>query len=721
MRKEKRSEDSISRNRGGSLSVDRREFLKLLGGGIVILFSVGEPSTLLLEAQRRGFGREYPTDFNAYLRIGEDGRVSCFTGKAELGQGVITSLAQILAEELDISLNIVDMVLGDTDICPWDMGTFGSRSIKYFGPPLRQAAAEARAILLQLAAEHLGLPQERLKVKDGIVMAKDNPDKQVTYAQLAKGKRIERHLEQKPAGKPISEYTVSGKSFNRTDALEKVTGKAEFAGDIRLPGILYARIVRPPAHGATLKSVDFSAAEQIKDAQVVKHEDIIAVLHPTPDGAEEAFAKIKAQFDVPEGKVDNETIYEHLLKVAAPGEVVTQAGDIEQGKKLAAITFDETFYDSYVAHAPIETHTALAKVEGNKATVWASTQRPFGAQEEVAEVLGLPSENVRIITPFVGGGFGGKNVNVQVKEAAQLAKLVGKPVQVAWSREEEFFFDTFRPASINKIQSGLNEQNQIVFWDNQIYFAGERSSQPFYHIPHHRVVSLGGWGGGRTEAHPFAVGAWRGPGSNSNTFARESHIDIMASKIGMDALEFRMHNLVDERMRKVLTAAADKFGWVPAKMPSGRGHGIACIDYLGTYVATMAEVEVDNAKGNVKVKRVVSAQDMGQIINPEGAKLQIEGCIIMGLGYSLAEEIHFQGGKIYDLNFDTYQIPRFSWLPKIETVLVGNPDLPAQGGGEPAVTTMGGVLANAVYDAIGARLYRLPMTPERIKAALKQS
>jgi len=710
MKEEK--EQELNSDNTSPTTLNRRDFLKLLGGGIIITFSAGD---VLAQERGRRRGRDESTDFNAYLKIGEDGRVSCFTGKIEMGQGIITSLAQMLAEELDVPLSSIDMVMGDTELCPWDMGTFGSRSTKYFGPPLREAAAEAKAVLIQLAAEHLQIPQERLKVKEGVVIDKNNPGKQVSYASLTQGKKISKHLEGKPTLKPVSTFTISGKSVGRTDGLEKVTGKAKYAGDVRLPEMLYAKILRPPAHGAKLKSVNTSASEKMKDVQIVRDGDLIAVLHPYPDEAERALTMIEAQFNLPEAKVDDQTIFEHLLHIAPEGEIVEQEGNTAKGRELSAISFEETYLNRYVAHATIETHTAIAQVEGNKATVWASTQRPFGDQETIARALGFASKDVRVITPFVGGGFGGKTRNLQAVEAARLAKLTGKPVQVAWSREEEFFNDTFQPAAIVKISSGLNESNQIVFWDYQVFFAGDRSSQPFYNIPHHRTVSRGGWRA--PDAHPFGTGAWRGPGSNTNTFARESHIDVMASKAGIDPLEFRLNNLTDKRMKRVLQAVAQKFGWTPATAPSGRGYGIACLDYLGTYVATMAEVEVDESSGSVQVKRVVAAQDMGQVINPEGAKMQIEGGITMGLGYALTEEIHFKGGQIRDLNFDSYEIPRFSWTPKIETVLIDNPEMPPQGGGEPAITCMGGVMANAVYDAIGVRLFQLPMTPERIKEA----
>ena len=701
-----------------SSTIDRREFLKLMGGGIFIFFSVGDSFAL----QERRRGRGYPEDFNAYLRIGEDGRITCFSAKIEMGQGVYTSLAQMLAEELDVSLNSVDMIMGDTDLCPWDAGTFGSRSTKYFGPPLRQAAAEARAVLIQMAAEYLQTSRENLTAKDGKIFVRNNPEKKVTYAQLARGKKIERHLKKKVPIKHYSKHTISGKPTARLDGKQKVTGEAKFAVDIRLPGMLFARILRPPAHGAELKSVDTSAAQRIKGVQILKDKDMIAVLHQHRDVADKALGLIKFQFEIPESTLDNETIFKHLKESVSDGDVVTETGDLDEGKNLASNKFEAAYFNHYVAHAPSESHTAVAKIDGDTATVWASTQAPFRAQGDAAQALGFPLQNVRVITPFVGCGFGGKNSGRQVAEAARLAQLSGKPVQVAWSRKEEFFYDTFRPAAVIEIRSGLNNSNQIVYWEYHNYFAGSRSSQPVYNIPHHRVLSYGGRGGRGDggSVHPFGVGAWRGPGSNTNVFAIESHIDTMAAGVGVDPLQFRMQNLVDKRMQKVLTAAAEKFGGSFSKAPSGQGYGIVCTDYLGTYLATMAEVKVDEKTGKIQVERVVCAQDTGEVINPEGVRMQIEGGIIMGLGYCLTEEIRFKGGRILDGNFDTYQIPRFSWLPKVEAVLVDNPEMPPQGCGEPSITTMGGVIANAVYDATGVRMSTLPMTPVRIKEALKK-
>ena len=694
--------------------LSRRQFLKALGGGIIIFFSSGD---LIAQEGRPPGYRDLPSDLNAFLRIGADGRVACFTGKAELGQGIVTSLAQMLAEELDVPLQRVDMVMGDTDLCPYDMGTFGSRSIRYFGPPLREAAAEARAILIGLAADHLHLNESQLTVKDGVVIDKNNGKNQVAYDELVKGRTIERRLPKKPALKNVSEFAIVGKTVSRKDSMEKVTGKAQYAGDIRVPGMLYAKILRPPVHGARLKGLDTSALEKNKEVQIVRDHDLIAVLHPSPDVAEKALSQIKAEFDLPELKVDGDSIFKHLLNVAPQGEVVSQGGTLAEGEKAAKETFEATYLDHYVAHATIETHTALAKIEGDRVTVWASTQSPFSAKEGVARVLGIPSEKVRIITPFVGGGFGGKNYNQQAVEAARLAKWTGKPVQVAWSRGEEFFYDTFRPAAIVKIKSGISGTNQIVFWNYDVYFAGPRGADQFYDIPHHRELSHGHYTG-IPGAHPFSTGPWRAPGANTNTFARESQIDIMAAKLAIDPLQFRLKNLNDPKMIQVLKTAAEKFGWKASPAPTGRGLGVACAVDVGVRVATLAEVEADRESGKVRVKRVVSVQDMGLAINPEGAKLQMEGGLMMGLGYALSEEVRFKGGQILDRNFDTYDIPRFSWLPEIETALIESPGDPPLGGGEPPIVCVGGAIANAIFDATGARLFELPMTPERVKNAI---
>ncbi|MBE0649360.1 MAG: xanthine dehydrogenase family protein molybdopterin-binding subunit [Bacteroidales bacterium] len=699
--------------------LDRRDFIRLAGGGIFIFMIIGHFPSLLAQREGRFNPHSLPTDFNAFLRIGENGRVSLFTGKIEMGQGVITSLAQMLADELDVTFNSVDMVMGDTNLCPWDMGTFGSMSTRFFGPPLREAAAEGRQVLIELASEYLKSPADQLMTKDGIVYKRLNKKQYVTYGQLAKGKAIGRHATGKVPLKTPDQFKIMGKSFLRHDSFVKVTGEAKYAGDIRLPGMLYAAILRPPAHDAKRTSLDLSDAKKFDGVQVIDDGDLVAVLHPLPDVAEKALSKVKVTYDIPDSNLNDKTIFDYLLKVAPEGETVAVTGNQQRGEKDSVKIIEKTYLDGYKAHAPIEPHTATAHVEGDKITVWPSSQTPFPAKEQVAEALGFKLENVHIISPFVGGGFGGKSRNLQVIEAARLSKLAGKPVQVAWTRAEEFFHDSFRPAAVVKIKSGIDKTGKLSFWDYHVYFAGSRGATEFYSIPNSITVSHS-TGRGEKSPHPFAVGAWRAPGNNTNTFARESQIEIMASEAGIDPYEFRMMNLTDQKMKRVLKAAADKFGWKPAKGPSGRGFGIACGIDAGTSVATIAEVEVNKQTGEIRVKRVVAAQDMGLAVNPEGATIQMEGCITMGLGYALEEDIRFKGEKILDLNFDTYDIPRFSWVPKIETVILDAKNDPPQGGGEPAIVTMGGAIANAVFDAVGARVLQMPITAERVREAMKQ-
>lgn len=693
--------------------LQRREFIKLLGSGIYILFSTED----WLWGQAGGFrSRQYPEDFNAYLRIAEDGRVTCFTGKIEMGQGVIASLAQMLAEELEVPYESIQMVMGDTKLCPWDGGTNGSRTTKYFGPALRAAGAEAREVLLELASEQLKLPKEGLAAANGEVYAVSNRSRSVTYGSLAKGKTIERHLEKKPPLKNPADFKVCGQSLPRVDALDKVLGKAQFAGDLRLPGMLYGKVLRPPAHGAVLLNADTSAAEKIAGVRIFREGEFIGAVHPLPDMAERAIDLIKAEYRIPEATVTDETIHDAILSGVARDTQVETKGDLEEGRSLSVQNFDETYLTPYVAHAPIETHSALAHVEEGGATVWIGTQRPFGADSQIAREIGMQAEKIRIITPFVGGGFGGKSQVGQAVQAARLSKLSGNPVQVVWSREEEFFYDTFMPAAAVKIRSGLDASDRIAFWDFHVFFAGNRSSECIYDVPHVSTVARGAGFGG-DGPHPFGTGAWRGPGSNTNIFARESHMDAMAAKAGLDPLSFRLRHLSNKRMVRVVEAAAEKFNWTAAKAPSGKGCGVACLDYLDTYVVVMAKISVEKQTGRIRVERIVHAQDMGPVINPEGARLQIEGAINMGLGYCLSEKIHFSGGTIKDLNFDSYKIPRMSWMPsKIETVLINNHEIDPSGCGEPPIVGMGAVIANAVFDATGIRVHRLPIAPEDIRA-----
>jgi len=694
----------------------RRSFLKIVGGGIIVFFQPwGALEIIGAQTQRRTLTQDY----NAFLQIAEDGTVSCFTGKIEMGQGVITSLAQMMADELNVPIGKVKMIMGDTDLCPYDAGTWGSQTTQTFGPAMRAAAAEARGVLVDLAAARLGVPVSQLEVRDGFVVDSKNPNRSVSYASLTKGKKLEKYLDVKPAPEDYTQFTYVGKPLNHSDALLKVTGKAKYTGDLKLPGMVFARILRPPSHGAKLSAVDVSDAEKVEGTHVVRDGDFIAVLNENKDRADEAIVKIKAEYTFNELKADDRNLYDRMVGADSRAQVLNAEGDTELGYRQSDKIFESEFHDPYLAHASIETHTALAKQEGDKMTVWASTQSPFGLQDGIVRELGYPREKVRVITPFVGGGFGGKAAFQQGVEAARLAKLTGKPIMLVWSRDEEFFYDTFHPAGVVRIRSGIDKNGFIKLWDYSVYYGGTRGSDTIYNVPNTKTTSYS-QNMDSVMIHPFATGPWRAPNNNANTFARESQIDIMAAGAGTDPLEFRLKNLSDEKMISCWNAVAEKFGYVPSKTPGGRGIGMACGTDAGTWVATIVEVKVDKTTGKVRVLRVACAQDMGLCVNPQGALIQMEGCIQMALGYTFTEEIRFEGGNIKNRGFDTYEIPRFSWTPKMECVILDRLNMPPKGGGEPAIITVGAAVANAIFDATGARLYRMPMTPARVLEAIKK-
>lgn len=704
--------NEVTKNR----SMKRRSFFKLLGGGIFIFF---RPWNIpLISAMPAEQARTLTKDYNAFLRIAEDGFITCYTGKIEMGQGIITSLAQMTADELNVPLERVKMVMGDTDLCPYDQGTWGSLTTRQFGPAMRAALAEARGVLLDLASTRMGVPASQLEVFDGIITDTKNPANKLSYGELAKGQKLEKYLDLKPAVEDHTKFTYVGKPYMHSDAAIKVTGEAIYTGDLKLPGMVFARILRPPSLGAKLTSVDVSGAERIDGVRVARDGDFIAVLSENRDKADEAIEKISAEYAFNEMKVSNSNLSEWILKGNLRSNTTVSKGDTETGQKESEQVFESEYHDPYVAHAAIETHTALATLEGEKLTVWASTQSPFGLQDAITRELGFSRDNVRIITPFLGGGFGGKIAFQQGVEAARLTKMAGKPVMLVWTRDEEFLYDTFHPAGVIKVKSGIDKLGMIKMWDYNVYLSGTRGAETIYDIQNVRITSFSE--NRDTPVHPVLTGAWRAPNNNTNTFARETQTDIMAAAAGIDPLEFRLKNLKDEKMIACLKSVAETFGYTAGKTPSGRGVGISCGTDAGTWVAMIAQVTVDKNTGKVKVERVACTQDMGLCVNPQGALLQMEGCIAMALGYTLTEEVRFEGGNVLDRNFDSYEIPRFSWMPKTQCVILDRKDKAPQGGGEPPIITVGAAVGNAIFDAVGARLYTMPFTRARVLEALKK-
>ena len=427
-------------------AVSRRDVLALAGSGLFVLFSTEEAAARMQE-EKIPERPTFPTDFNAYLRIAPDGRVTGFAGKVELGQGSRTVLAQLIADELDVEYDSVEMVMVDTDVCPWDMGTFGSLNVRQYSLLVRAAVAEARAVLLQMASEKLGVPVERLTVSAGVISDKTTPGKKVSYGQLVDGKKIERHLPKVPM-KAYASMRLPKQRLQRKDALAKVTGKAEYSADVKLPGMLYARVLRPPAHGAKLKSADTDAAEKA-GARVIRDGDLIAVLHERPDLAEQALKLVKAEFDTPKSNVDEKSIFQHLEKLAPPPRMVKESGNIADGEKLAASVVEETYLNSYVAHAPIETHSALASFENGKVTVWASTQTPFPLREEIAQTMETAADRRPGDRALRGRRIRRQEcIEPRLSRRRELPNCAGKPVQVVFDRAEEFFYDHFRPAAV---------------------------------------------------------------------------------------------------------------------------------------------------------------------------------------------------------------------------------------------------------------------------------
>ena len=692
----------------------RRSFLQGAATGALTLFFSRSAGAAPIVPTRPG---AYAEDFNAYLKISADGRVGCFVGKTELGQGAMTVLAMLVAEELELDPAQVDMLMGDTDLCPWDLPTGGSLTMWQTAPVLRGAAAEARAVLLGMASKTLGAPAADLALKDGAIWVKAAPNRRTTFGELVKGRKMERHLG-KVKPKPLSDCTLIGRRVPRKDALAKITGAAKYAGDLRFPGTLHACVLRPPAHGQVLATADTAAAERVPGVRIVRDGTFLAVLHPQPDTARKALALVKGSFEGTEPDVDDGRIYQYLVDKAAPGQrVVSSRGDLAAGEKRAATVVEAEYRNAYESHATLEPHTSVAKWEDGRMTVWASTQSPFVLRDEVATALKLGSDKVRIIAQFVGGGFGGKLVGPCSVEAARIAHQVpGVPIQVGWNREEDLFLDGYRPAAVVKLRSGLDAaRGGITFWDSLVAGVSQGEAEFPYEMQSTRYQAPAVAG-----LHPLKIGAWRAPNAHSNAFARESQLDALAAKAGVDPVTLRRRLINDARALRLLDLAVETFGWEPAPGPTGRGIGLACGAWRQGFVVALAEVTVDKSTGKVKAERFLEAVDVGLVVNPDGARQQVEGAITMCIGQALSEEIHFKGGRILDKNFDTYLLPRFSAIPRIQVVFADNPAMPTQGIGEPPVVPVAAALANAVFDATGARVTQVPFTPERVLEALKR-
>jgi nicotinate dehydrogenase subunit B len=683
-----------------AFEADRRTFLKSLGGGLLVCLAV--PRALAQETGR-GFSREFPQDLASWIHVGEDGRITAFTGKVEMGQNIRTSLAQQVAEELHVSVGTVDLVMGDTDRCPWDAGTFGSRTTPTMGPQLRRMAALARNLLVDLAAERFGVDPKTLVAESGRVHDPKSGGT-LSYGGLVKGKSLVKTAPAEVPLAPAAEWKVAGANAPKANGRDFVTGRHLYTSDLERPGMLYGKVVRRPAFKATLASADVSKAKKRGGVTVVKDGDFLGVAAPDRESADRAAAAIQARWTESAGQPSHLNIFEFLRKNAAAAEGGTVTGNVEEALASADMRREATYTVAYIAHVPLETRAAVAEWAGDKLTVWTGTQRPFAVRDELAEAFRISPAKVRVIVPDTGSGYGGKHAGDAAVEAARLAKAAGKPVKVTWSREEEFTWAYFRPAGVIDVKAGVRHDGTLVAWEFHNLNSGPAAIGTPYAVPNQKIQF-------HPVASPLRQGSYRGLAAPANHFARESHMDDLALAVSMDPLAFRLKNLSEPRLKHVLEAAAATFGWGRETPTPARGFGLACGVEKGGYTAACAEVEIDAKSRHVKTRRLVAAFECGAVVNPDGLRNQIEGALVQALGGALFETVRFENGRVLNPRLSQYRVPRFSDVPEIEVVVVDRKDLPSAGAGETPFVGVAPAIANAIFSATGVRVRRLPLVP----------
>ncbi len=688
---------------------DRRDFLKVLGGGLLV-FLVAEEAFAQQPGQRPGRGGG-TQELGAWLHVSEAGEVTVYTGKVEVGQNIRTSLTQVVAEELRLPMASIRLVMADTDQTPFDGGTSGSRTTPDMAVQLRKAGAAARELLLDLAAEEAKVERSALEVGDGKVT--HPPTKRsFPFGELTKGKKLTKAVGANAPVTPPKEWKVAGTSVAKVDGRALVTGKHRYASDVKRPGMLYGKILRPATLNASLVSADVKAAEALPGVTVVHDGDFVGVAAATEFQAEQALAAVRAEWKS-SAMPSSKELFDYLKKNQGPGggfggRPGGDQGNVEKGLAAADHKLQATYTIAYIAHAPLEPRAAVAEWQDGKLTVWTGTQRPFGIRSDLARAFSLAPEKVRVIVPDTGSGYGGKHTNDAATEAARLAKAAGKPVKVVWTREEEFTWAYFRPAGVIEVNAGVTKDGMLTAWDFVNYNSGPSAIRPLYEVPNLRTAFRG-------SRSPLKQGSYRALAATANHFARESHLDDLAAAVTMDPLEFRLKNLKEPRLRAVLEAAAKQFGWGKGAAPEGHGFGLAGGSDKGSYVAACAEVAVDRTAGTVKVVRLVAAFECGAVLNPDHLKNQVEGASVMGLGGALFEAIQFEDGKIQNAGFTRYRVPRFSDVPALEAVLLDRKDLPSAGAGETPIVAVAPAVGNAIFQATGVRLRSLPMVPNGLK------
>lgn len=747
-------------------SISRRDILKATGVLVVSFNFFGPVSDVLAQTSAMGATPDV-TSLDSWMVVAQDGSVTVFTSKVDLGTGIMTALTQMVAEELDVPFKQVHMEAGDTSTAV-DLGlTAASRTIARSGPQLRQACAAARLELLKLASARLDEPVEKLTVTDGVVSVVGSPDKKVSYASLVGGKRFNAKIVATGTGwnlvvapevphKDPKDYKIIGTSVPRLDLPPKFTGEFIFAQDVRVPGMLHGRVVRPATVISKPSSVDESSISHIPGiVKVVQEGSFVGVVAQTEWAAIQAAKALKVTWSTPETKMPSgqDEVFDHLKNAKSYREVVTiNKGDLDAAFSKASKTFEATYYMPFQLHGMMSPSCAVADVRGDKATIWTGTQGPFVARTAVAKLLAVPEENVHVIYREEAGSYGRLEADDAAEDAALMSRSVGKPVRVQWMREDEHVWDPKGPAQYITVKAGLDAQNKIIAWDftnksfpwtategNPLLASRQTGLKP----PFPGNPGVGGGGGQiyafenqkiaqplvpwlQEDPWPLRTSNLRAPGDLGCVLASEGLMEEMAASLGIDPIQFRLPYLTDKRLTDVLLAAAKKVGWKdrpsPAPASSGAkatGRGVAIANRSGTMVAAVAEVEVDKSTGQVTVNRITLAHDCGLIVNPDGLRNQIEGNIMQGVSRALMEEVHFDGTGAKDLDWKSYPVIRFEHIPEVELVIINRLDVPPQGGGEASITPITGSIANAIFDATGVRLRRAPFTPERVLAALK--
>ena len=682
---------------------NRRDFFKTLGAGFTVLLS-WSPDSEGQESGRRGGGwqQNQPQDLSAWLHVGSDGMITVNTGKVEIGQNARTALTQAVSEELNADAHSIRMVMGDTDLVPFDMGTFGSLTTPTMAPVLRRAAATARELLLDLAAKKWSTDRSMIRLEHGAVVDSAT-GKSLTYADLAAGENFVGSISTAAVRRPL------GQSLGKVDGIDFVTGRHQYASDHSLPGMLYGVVLRPPQYGATLESLDSTETETLAGIKVIRDGEFAGVVAPNSHAARKAVEALRPIWKSPAEQPSARELFSRLKKTAEPNARVTSVGEVDAVWAKSAKTVEASYTVAYIAHTPLEPRTALASWTDGKLTVWTGTQRPFGVRSELMEHFHLPEAKVRVLVPDMGAGYGGKHSGECAIEAARLAKASGRPVKVTWSREEEFTWAYFRPAGVIDVRGAVDAAGRLTGWEFHNFNSGPSAIDTPYEVEAKRVAF-------HPADSPLRQGSYRGLAATANNFVRESQMDDLALAAGVDPLEFRRRNLKNERLLAVLNAAADRFGW-GKRASGGHGYGLGCGTEKGSYVASCAQVSIDSATRAVRVERVVTAFECGAVVNPEHLKNQVEGSVVMGLGGALFEAIQFGGGRITNASLSAYRVPRFSDVPEMETILLDRHDLASAGAGETPIMAIAPAIRNAILQLTGQHLYSLPLAPDGVPPA----